>query len=243
MRIAPSPESEDEEDGHLYYTEEVPRAKYYGSTMEHDRRPTFLRWDFGGFRLLPIYFLVLTFAYLAYQHSEAHRRHVTVEDEKSALSAFCDGFDASADGASTAADCRAHDYATFCEPHRETPSRRESELSVVLFDADAPCAGTCDGPNSSAVLPCLWQAVARLDDFCDGTFVFEAPDRADDGEAGDPSANRDCARRAVCAACDAGDASCGAVAEFYGEEEKPLFGARAAVGALSDRAFWCGKSR
>ena len=219
--------------------EKASSTNYYGGVDEARRRPVSLPpFDWSGFKLLPLYCLAVAAVYVAYERrGGAAERHRADASAWSALDDFCDGFDAAL--APPYAACAAHDYETFCAPKKveDDPSPRAEALRKIFVEPSGACAGACDDPGAGGALPCLWQAVARLPDVCDGSFAFSPPD--DLAGAGASSDDRECARRAVCTQCAAGGEFCGAVAERYGDEGRPLFGATAAVRALSDRAEWC----
>ena len=213
---------------------------YYGATLEDGARPIRIEWNNHGFRCLPFWGLTLLVIYVYYRRLEKSLEKSGIL-EPAEIAAYCDGVDDDAADGSDAA-CRTHDVATFCGPTGGLGARNDALRSI--FGPGGPCRDAC---VYGGALPCLWSAISHLRDFCDGEFefVFDHPEDEDEtkgeGEGEGPERSSfDCARAAVCSACRSGNAKdCARVADHYGEDGKPLFGASAAVRALADRGTWC----
>ncbi|KAK7233737.1 putative serine dehydratase [Aureococcus anophagefferens] len=203
--------------------EKASSTNYYGGVDEARRRPVSLPLRLVGFQAAPA---LLPRRRRRLRRLRAPRRRAlstTAADARrpawSALDDFCDGFDAAL--APPYAACAAHDYETFCAPKKVEDDRRAArKLWRKLFaEPSGRCArGRRDDPGAGGALPCLWQAVARLPDVCDGSFAFSPPDDLAGGRRRTTASAR---ARAVCTQCAAGGEFCGAVAERYGEEDAP----------------------
>lgn len=154
--------------------------------------------------------------------------------------------------------CVEDDFLSYCEADAVPKIGVATHYPI----AASLCASACGDENTSFFMPCVWQAVSRLDDVCAGTFNASFPARSNNMEQlDDTTMQRDddepynevdlypCDEHAVCSACAPANENCLAVAAHYGTLRDPTVafrrpmnrsGASIALWVLDyDLGFWC----
>lgn len=155
--------------------------------------------------------------------------------------------------------CTADDYLSYCvdrppwKDEDEPPMDEHYGARVARL-----CRPACKDETSSFFMPCMWEAVARLPEVCEGSFEPYMPlpthTRHSDEEIEATREKQDhvdlyaCDEHAVCSACAPSNEYCTAVAEHYGTlrdpdlKRKRRSGASVALRVLNeDFEFWCGQ--